>query len=153
KLGEFYRARGMGNDYVRAARHFAATLNMVPGHIGAAIGFAEVSCSLHYWDTGGIDENIRREYVMQAARFLDSVDSRAAHYWKLHAVGGFLLLVSGNTEGTKKAFDRALALDRARTEDYPPYYYFLLGSGNRAEAVRLARKHRDANIDAIQAHT
>ena len=87
-----------------------------------------------------------------AAKFLDRIDRRASKNWRLHAVGGFMFMTSGNLAEARKEFAKALSLNRVGTEDYPPYFYFLALSGNASEALRLGRKHWNGQIDHIAAH-
>ena len=100
------------------------------------------------------------ELAIQAAGFLDRVDTRARGFWRLHAAGGYMLITGAavkewekdNLEKAKIAFGEALRLDRASTEDYPPYFYFLIQVGEKSEAVRLAKQHLETHPDNMAAH-
>ena len=115
KLGEYYRCRGMADDHIRAARHFHATLTLIPNHVQAAIGFAEVWATLAFWaERGTTEEAIMQDALHWSATFLDRVNKLAARYWRLHAVGGFLLMAAMNLPQAELAFEKALSLDRLR---------------------------------------
>lgn len=153
KLGMHYLSRGMYEDYSRAITHFAAVLRLAPEHIGASIGMTEAYVSTLSWDrefNSGADIDI---LVEQAAGFLDRVHSRASRFWRLHAAGAFTITEQGlYLDRAKLAFDEALRLDRVSTEDYPPYFYFLVRTGEKSKAVHLAKQHLEAHPDSMAAH-
>ena len=161
QLGMYYLSRGMWEDHKKAMDHFVAVLRMAPEHIGASIGLCEAYCGTFYWDREFLSATDVDELVMQAAGFLDRVDARARRFWRLHAAGGYMMVTGAavkaweqsSLEDAKTTFDTALKLDRASTENYPPYFDFLIHVKNSAEAVRLVRQYLDARPGDMAAHT
>jgi Tfp pilus assembly protein PilF len=161
QLGMYYLSRGMWEDHKKAIDHFVTALRLAPEHIGASIGLCEVYCATLYWDREFLSAAEVDELAIQAAGFLDRVDTRARRFWRLHAAGGYMLTTGAankewradSLERARKAFDQALKLDRASTETYPPYFDFLIQVENSAEAVRLARQYLDARPGDMAAHT
>jgi tetratricopeptide (TPR) repeat protein len=153
KLGMYHLARGMWEDYDKAHHHFVAVLRMAPEHIGAAIGLAETFISTLFWAREFNSRADIDELAEQAAGFLDRVGERASRFWRLHAAAGFMITEHGlYLDRAKLAFDTALKLDRASTEAYPPYFYFLIKVGQTSEAVRLARQYLESHPDNMAAH-
>lgn len=157
KLGEYFRVQGMFNDCCLASRHYYNALKISPAHVGANLGSAEVNCRWARWYiTRGLlkdREDFVEDLLLFAATTLDDMQVLVPRLWRLHAVGGFLLSVrDGVGKLAEQAFGDALSLDRLQTEDYPPYFEFLIQIGDKLEGLRLARNHRDAHVDSVGAH-
>lgn len=160
QLGMYYLTRGMLMDSLKATEHFATALKMAPEHLGAAIGMCEVHCSDLYWDRGFTTEEQEDKWLLEAAQFLDRVHERARRFWRLWAAAGYLLVTGAvrqwekdNLEKAQTVFEKALTLDRANTEAYPPYFEFLIKVGKKNEAMRLAMQYLDARPSDMAAHT
>ncbi len=153
KLGQYFSARGMFRDYTRSILHFKSALQHAPQHIGAAIGIAEAYCGALRWKREYMNSAAKEEWISRAAGWLDRVYDRAAEFWHLHAAAGFLYMSNEDLSRAEQSFVRAITLDRVATENYNPYFEFLLRSGNKAEGVRLARKYLDAHPDNVAAYT
>jgi tetratricopeptide repeat protein len=153
KLGMYHLSRGMWEDHSKAEKHFVTVLRMAPEHIGAAIGLAESYIGSLFWIREFNSRADIDELAEQAAGFLDRVGERASRFWRLHAAAGFMITEHGlYLDRAKLAFDTALKLDRASTEAYPPYFYFLIRVGEKSEAVRLARQYLESHPDNMAAH-
>ncbi len=152
KLGMYYLTRNMGKDSATAGKHFAAVLRLVPEHIGASIGICEALMSGLFWEKEFTTQEELDDLIYQAAGFLDRVYDRASQFWRLHAAGAFMLTEGRSLDKAKNEFEIALKLDRASTEDYPPYFYFLFQIGKKSEAIRLAEQHLETHADSMAAH-
>jgi len=152
ELGMYHLTRGMWEDYSKARDHFASVLKMSPEHIGASIGIAEAWIGTLLWDKQTRSAEDIEKSVQKAAETLQCLDKRASGFWRLHALGGFMLMGQGNIEKAKVAFDTALKLDRASTETYPFYFSYLIKIGNRAEAIRLVQRHVETHPDDMAAY-
>jgi tetratricopeptide (TPR) repeat protein len=151
----------MSEDYHKAREHFVAVLKLAQEHIGASIGLCEAYCGTLYWEREFISAADVDELVIQAAGFLDRVDTQSRGAWRLHAAGGYMLVTGAavkewekdNLQKAQLAFEQALKLDRASTETYLPYFDFLSKVGKDEEAVQLAKRYLDARPDDMAAHT
>jgi tetratricopeptide (TPR) repeat protein len=152
KLGGYYLARGMFEDYVRALEHFARANKVAPGHIGAAIGAAESLCGLLGYAVFEMDNAEINRHFDDAARILDTVYDRALNLWRYNAAVGLLLYLAGREPRAEVYFARALELDRSATQSYPPYFRFLADSGRKEEAVRLSTRNLDRHVGELAAH-
>lgn len=153
KLGMYYLSRGMWDDYTKAQDHFKAVIRLAPQHIGSYIGLAEAFVGSLHWSREFDSQEDIDETAMQAAQLLDWVYERASGFWRLHAAGAFMLKEQGRyLDDAKAEFEVALRLDRTSTEDYPPYFFFLVRVGEKSEAIRLARQHLERYPDSMAAH-
>jgi tetratricopeptide (TPR) repeat protein len=151
-LGEFHRSRWTIEDDFKALDHYKRVLKIAPLHIGANIGSAEVWVGLAYWDSVWGPPTDKEQSILAAAEFLDDIHRLVPKLWRVHAVGGFMLMANGDLQNARRAFADALLLDRRSTEAYPPYIFFLIAVGKTAEGLRLAKTLLDSRVTAMDAH-
>ena len=152
RLGDYHLVRATHADLGYAIEYFSRALEIAPGNIRAAIGIAEALCYSLGWIGNRISANEIDDIVQRVADILDNVEQEGRGYWRFHAAAGMFLVVINQLEEAKVRFDHALVLDRPLTEAYPAYLGFLVATGKLAEAVHLAQRYLDLNIDNVGAY-
>jgi tetratricopeptide (TPR) repeat protein len=135
RLGQFFldRRRSL-DDLLEASDHFAKACAIVPRHLGAVIGHAEVLIALKAVANADIDDSTEK-----AVELLGAVKSASPLWWKPHAVYGWLMVVANHHAEAEVAFNTALSLDEDGTKHYRPYHGYLLAAGRVDEAMHLSR--------------
>jgi tetratricopeptide (TPR) repeat protein len=132
----------------RAFTLFSELLEKDFSPIGPAIGLVETHCQFAYrgWYKSDFD------WLALCRVLLDGLPKEAHGYWRYWAAWGAVHVVNEDFEQAKGAFGKALALDRARTEVYEQFIYFLISTGRVQEGITFANRYLDERMDDGFAH-
>ncbi|HTV53782.1 MAG TPA: tetratricopeptide repeat protein [Terriglobia bacterium] len=152
KLGMYYCSRGMASDYEKAIHLFKRVRKALPSHTGAAIGIAEALCFATHFEGLFLSYDECHSVLKKVASYLDSVSRGALTYWRLHAVSAYMFWLNGQVDEARRFYENALRLDRASTESFPPYIFYLCTSKSPSDGMRLSKRYLDSHVDQIAAH-
>lgn len=149
-LAEFHRLRGTVHDGFEALKHYDKVRDIIPTHVDASLGEAEVWIQFALWDSlWGLDIGYS---IHNAAEVLDIISKVAGPHWRLYAAAGHMLTIDRKLDHADKAIREALKFNRAKMEDYHGYVHFLIATGRIDQGLHFAARQFEANIGEVLSH-
>jgi tetratricopeptide (TPR) repeat protein len=135
-IGCHHLGNGYLNNIPDAAECFHNILEQEPEHAGAMLYMADACC---FTVAFGIRPDCHETMIVAAESYIDRATPFAPGFWHVHSARALVHCCRGHFDNANVEFNKALKLDRERTEASCSTLYslFLLANGQAAEALQL----------------
>jgi len=148
RLGSHFLRQRSPDAISEALAHLHEVTNLHGGHSPAHIGLVEALCTmtLHMSRSSSTVE-----VLALAGQIANDAVGLATNDWDSHAVRGVVLLCADQLQRASDEFAESLKLDRLQTLNYAWYHAFLFRTGQRAQALELAKLYAIDHIESAYA--